>query len=100
MTVKALGRVAYFASYVVKTVDKAKRDQYREDKEAEFKAATEAIKLRYEHEAQAENADVKALAEAQTKELEALSKDFEVLKAQLDQLIKLSLMNETARWSS
>jgi DNA-directed RNA polymerase subunit beta' len=95
MTVKALERVAYFASYVVKTVDKAKRDQYREDKEAEFKAATEAIKLRYEHEAQAENADVKALAEAQTKELEALSKDFEVLKAQLDQLIKLSLMNET-----
>ncbi|HSX31152.1 MAG TPA: DNA-directed RNA polymerase subunit beta' [Candidatus Saccharimonadales bacterium] len=95
MTVKALERVAYFASYIVKTVDVAKRDAYRADKEAEFKAATEAIKLRYEHEAKADDADVKALAEAQTKELEELTKDFEALKAQLDSLVRLSLMNET-----
>ena len=40
------------------------------DKEAEFAAAKEAIKLRYEKEAEAEDANVKALAEAQTKELE------------------------------
>src|SRR4051812_42903049 len=86
ITVKNLERVAYFASYVVKTVDVAKRDAYRADKEAEFKAANEAIKLRYEHEAKAEDADVKALAEAQTKELEQLNKDFEQLKNQLDSL--------------
>jgi DNA-directed RNA polymerase subunit beta' len=95
MTVKSLERVAYFASYVVKSVDVEKRDQYRADKEAEFKAANEAIKIRYENEAKAENADVKALAEAQTKELEELAKDFDVLKAQLDSMVKLSLMNET-----
>ncbi|HSX05196.1 MAG TPA: DNA-directed RNA polymerase subunit beta' [Candidatus Saccharimonadales bacterium] len=95
MTVKALERIAYFASYIVKTVDEAKRDQYRADKEAEFKAATEAIKLRYENEAKADGANVKALAEAQTKELEELTKDFETLKAQLDSLVKLNLMNET-----
>jgi len=95
MTVKSLERVAYFASYVVKSVDVEKRDQYRADKEAEFKAANEAIKLRYEHDAKAENADVKALAEAQTKELEELAKDFDLLKSQLDSLVKLSLMNET-----
>ncbi len=95
MTVKALERVAYFASYIVKSVDVAKRDAYRADKEAEFKAATEAIKLRYEHEAKAESADVKALAEAQTKELEELTKGFDLLKSQLDMLVKLNLMNET-----
>ena len=95
LTVKSLERVAYFASYIVKSVDAAKRDQYRADKEAEFKAANEAIKLRYEHEAKADNADVKALAEAQTKELEELAKDFEILKAQLDSMVKLALMNET-----
>ena len=95
MTVKGLERVAYFASYIVKSVDVEKRDQYRADKEAEFKAANEAIRLRYEKDAEAEGADVKALAEAQTKELEELAKDFDVLKAQLDSLVKLNLMNET-----
>src|SRR3954467_10470918 len=48
MTVKSLERVAYFASYVVKSVDIEKRDAYRADKEAEFKAANEAIKIRFE----------------------------------------------------
>ncbi len=95
MTVKNLERVAYFASYVIKSVDKAVRDQYRTDKEAEWQAGQQAIKIRYEKEAEAENADVKALAEAQTKELEDLAKDWEVLKAQLDGLVKCSLIGET-----
>src|SRR5690349_3991758 len=95
VTVKNLERVAYFASYIVKSVDTARRDQYREDKEAEWKAAQEAIKIRFENEAKAENADVKALAEAQTKELEELTKDYETLKAQLDSMAKLGLMSET-----
>ena len=94
MTVKNLERVAYFASYVVKSVDTAKRDQYRADKEAEFKAAQDAIKLRYEAEAKKEDANVKALAEAQTKEIEELNKDWDQLKSQLDSLVRLSLMNE------
>src|ERR1700727_795211 len=51
MTVKNLERIAYFASYVIKNVDVPKRDKLLADKEAEFTAATEAIKLRYEHEA-------------------------------------------------
>ncbi len=71
MTVKNLERVAYFASYIIKSVDAEKRDQLLADKEAEFAAAKEAIKLRYEKEAKAEDANVKALAEAQTKETEA-----------------------------
>jgi DNA-directed RNA polymerase subunit beta' len=95
MTVKSLERIAYFASYVVKSVDEAARDQYRADKEAEWQAGQQAIKLRYEKEAEAEGADVKALAEAQTKELEQLDKDWELLRGQLDSLVKLGLMNET-----
>jgi DNA-directed RNA polymerase subunit beta' len=95
MTVKSLERVAYFAAYIVKKVDEARRDAYRADKEAEWQAAQQAIKLRYEKEAEAEGADVKALAEAQTKELEQLDKDWEVLRGQLDSLVKLGLMNET-----
>ncbi len=95
MTVKSLERVAYFAAYIVKSVNEAARDKYRADKEAEWQAAQQAIKLRYQKEAEAEGADVKALAEAQTKELEQLDKDWDLLKSQLDSLVKLSLMNET-----
>src|SRR5487761_1699388 len=72
MTVKNLERVAYFASYIIKSVDTAKRDQVLADKEAELAAAKEAITLRYEKMAQEDGADIKALAEARTKELEEL----------------------------
>lgn len=95
LTVKNLERVAYFASYIVKSVDEAKRDQYRADKEAEYKAAQDAIKLRYEAEAKKEDANVKALAEMQTKEIEEVTAAFETLKNQLDGLVKLGLMSET-----
>jgi DNA-directed RNA polymerase subunit beta' len=95
LTVKNLERVAYFASYVIKYVDTVKRDQLLADKEAEFAAAKEAIKLRFENEAKAENANVKALAEMQTKELEEVSQEFETFKTQLTSLEKLHLLNET-----
>lgn len=95
LTVKNLERVAYFASYIIKTVDIAKRDQLLTDKEAEFNAGKEAIKLRYEKEAEAEDANVKALAEAQTKETEELSEEFDLFKSQLTSLNPLALINET-----
>jgi DNA-directed RNA polymerase subunit beta' len=95
MTVKNLERIAYFASYVIKSVDTEKRDQLLADKEAEFAAAKEAIKARYEAEAKAENANVKALAEMQTKELDEVTKEYEQLKEQLSALEKLNLISET-----
>lgn len=94
VTVKNLERVAYFASYIVKKVDAVKRDKLRADKEAEFAAAKEAIKHRYESEAKAEDANIKALAEMQTKELDEVDKDFEMFKAQLDTLERLHLISE------
>ena len=95
LTVKNLERVSYFASYIIKSVDVEKRDQMLSDKEAEFAAAQEAIKLRFENEAAAEGANVKALAEMQTKELEEVNEDYAELKDQLNSLVKLSLISET-----
>jgi DNA-directed RNA polymerase subunit beta' len=94
VTVKNLERVAYFASYIIKYVNEAKRDQKRLDREAEFAAAREAIKLRFEREAEAPEANLKALAEAQTKELNDLEKDWETFKTQVDGLEKLRLISE------
>jgi DNA-directed RNA polymerase subunit beta' len=95
MTVKSLERVAYFASYIVKSVNTDARDQIRADREAEYKAAEEAIKLRYEKEAEAEGADVRALSEARNKELEDLGAEQETFKTQIDSLEKLRLLSET-----
>jgi DNA-directed RNA polymerase subunit beta' len=94
ITVKNLERVAYFASYIIKNVDTDKLEKLRTDKEAEFAAAKEAIKARYEKEAESADANVKALAEMQTKEVAELEKEFEILKAQLDGLEKLRLIGE------
>ncbi len=94
MTVKNLERVAYFASYIIKSVDADKRDEMLTNKEAEFAAAQEAIKARYEAEAAKEDANVKTLAEMQTKELEEVTRDFETLKEQLVALVKLNLISE------
>ncbi|MBI3624306.1 DNA-directed RNA polymerase subunit beta' [Candidatus Saccharibacteria bacterium] len=95
MTVKNLERVAYFASYIIKSVDADKRSSLLADKEAAFAAAKEAIHAGYEKAAKAEGADVKALVVTQTKELEELTKEFEVLKNLFAGLEKLLLINET-----
>ncbi len=96
MTVKSLERVTYFANYIIKSVDTAKRDQIAADKEAEFNAAKEAIRLRNEEEAKkADPGQVKEIAERQTKELEELTKDYEQTKSQLDVLQKYNLIGET-----
>ncbi len=95
MTVKNLERVAYFATYVIKSVDVEKRDQLLNDLGAEAEAAKTAITKRYEEEAKAENADIKKLAEAQTKELEETGLHYAQRKEQLDSLAKFHLINET-----
>lgn len=94
VTVKNLERVAYFASYIIKKVKTEARDQLRTDKEAEFAAAREAIRLRYEKEAEGANVNLKAVAEAQTKEMNELDKEFETFKSQIDGLEKLRLISE------
>jgi len=94
ITVRNLERIAYFATYVILGVNTEKRDQMLADLEAETEAGKIAIKMRYENEAGAEGADVKALAEAQSKEVEELDSNFIVRKSQLESLQKNALLNE------
>ncbi len=94
MTVRNLERVAYFASYVVLAVDSEKQEQFLADLEAETEAARAAIKMRYERDAEAEGADVKQLAEAQSREVEELNANYNTKKSQLDSLVKGSIMSE------
>src|SRR6185503_2256380 len=47
MTVKNLERVAYFASYIIMSVETEKRDQIKADRQAEYTAAEQAINHRY-----------------------------------------------------
>lgn len=94
ITVRNLERIAYFATHVVLNVDTEKRDQFLADLEAETEAARAAIKIRYEREAEAENADVKALAEQQSKEVEELNEDYITKKTQLESFVKGALITE------
>lgn len=95
ITVRNLERIAYFASYVILKVDEEKRDQMLADLEAETEAGRAAIKIRYEREAGAEGADIKALAEAQSKEYEDLEEQYNAKKTQLESLQKHALISDT-----
>ena len=92
--VRALERVAYFASYVITHVDVEKRDQLLADAEAELEAGKMAIKIRFEKAAEDETADVKALATEQTRELDELTDAYVLKKSQLDSLVKSALISE------
>lgn len=95
ITVKNLERVVYFASFLVIDVDEEKKSQLLADAQAELEAAKAAIKNRFEEAAKEENADVKALAEGQSKEIDDSTEDFLLKKQQLDSLAKGSLISET-----
>jgi DNA-directed RNA polymerase subunit beta' len=95
--VKSLEKIAYFASYVILDVDEEKRDQFMNDLEAETEAGRAAIKIRYEKEldSKAEGIDIKALAEARSKEIEELNETYIAKKAQLEGLVKTSMISES-----
>ncbi len=94
VTVRNLERIAYFATYVVLSVDEEARAKFLADLEAETDAGRVAIKMRYEKEAEAEGADVKNLAEAQTRELGELEENYTLKKTQLESLAKSALISE------
>jgi len=95
MTVKNLERVAYFASYVIISVDGERRDKIAADKETEFVAADVSIKARYEKEAEKEGVNIKELAEVHSRELEELAKQIELFHSQIEGLEKFRLLSET-----
>lgn len=95
LTVRNIERVAYFASYIVKSVEVEKRDQMLSDAEAEYETAKLAIKARAEKAAEAEGADVKAIAVQHSKELDEATETFMQRKSQLESLVKAQLLSET-----
>jgi len=94
ITVRNLERIAYFATYVILKSDVETRDKILADLEAETEAGKMAIKMRFEKEAEVETADVKSLAEQQTRELEELSESYTLKKTQLESLAQNALLSE------
>ena len=95
ITVRNLERIAYFATYVILNADEEKRDQMLADLEAETEAGRAAIKIRYEKAAEEDGADVKKLAEEQSREVEDLNDSYQLKKSQLESLQKGALLSET-----
>ena len=94
ITVKNIEKVVYFATYLITDAKTDEIAKTLESLENQTNAARDAIKLRYEKESKADGADVKALAEAQTKELEELEADFATRKAMLDSFKKGGVITE------
>ena len=94
ITVKNIEKVTYFAAYVIIDADKEAIDKRLEDLEATTDAARQAIAARYAEESKADGADVKALAEAQTKELEELEANYAHEKSILTGFTKGAVISE------
>ena len=94
LTVKNIEKIVYFASYLITDADEEKIEQVRTDLDAQTEAARQAIKLRYKEAAKDKNADKKALADAEAKELEELEADYETKKEILSGLKKGGVISE------
>lgn len=94
LTVKNIEKVVYFASYIIIDVKTEEVEAKLTDLEGVHEAALAAIKMRYEQESTQEGADVKALAEAQTKEIEEQTEDYQSRKATLTSFIKGAIIGE------
>jgi DNA-directed RNA polymerase subunit beta' len=95
MSIRDLERVVYFASYVVTEVDDERRKQAITDLEADYKNRRAEATKNYEKQAAAKDADVKAIATAQTTELNDLEASFTNAKAELEGLTRLQLLAES-----
>lgn len=94
LTVKNIEKVVYFASYLIVGAKDDEIAQRLTDLEATTVAAREAIKMRYEQLAGQEGADLKALAEEQAKESEALESDYNARKNALEKMQKGAVIGE------
>lgn len=94
ITVKNIEKVVYFATYLIIDAKTDKILKTLESLEGQTSAGRDAIRLRYEKESKAEGADVKALAEAQTKELADLEADYVAKKSLLESFRKGGTITE------
>ena len=94
LTVKNIEKVIYFATYLITSAKDEEIDKVLDDLEAQTEAARLAIAARYDKESAVEGADVHALAEARSKELEELNSDFVKRKTLLESFHKGSVITE------
>ena len=94
ITVKNIEKVTYFASYIIIDADTEAIDKRLEDLETQTDVARQAIQARYAQESKADGADVKALAEAQTKELDELEENYRNEKTILTGFKKGAVISE------
>ncbi len=94
MTVKNIEKVAYFATYLITDVKADEIAKTLEALESQTMASREAIKIRYEKEAKAEGANVKALADEQAKEIQELDEDYLARKSALESFKKGGVITE------
>ena len=94
VTVKNIERVVYFATYLITDTKADEIKKVLDNLENQTMAARKAIKIRYEKEAKAKDANVKALAEAQTKELAELDEDYTSRRSILESFKKGGTITE------
>ncbi len=92
ITVKNIEKVVYFATYLITEAKDEEIAKTLESLENQTIAAREAIRLRYEKESK--DGDVKALAEAETKELAELESDYQAKKSMLESFKKGGTITE------
>ncbi|MBR5046344.1 DNA-directed RNA polymerase subunit beta' [Candidatus Saccharibacteria bacterium] len=94
ITVKNIEKVVYFATYLITDAKTDEIQKTLESLESQTVAARSAIEIRYKQAAEAEGADVNALAEERNKELEELESDFQSRKALLESFRKGNVITE------
>ncbi len=94
MTVKNIEKVVYFATYLITDAKTDEIAKVLNSLEEQTNASRDAIKLRYENEAKAEGADAKALAEAQSKEMQELEEEYTQKKSMLESFKKGGVITE------
>ncbi|MBR2640923.1 DNA-directed RNA polymerase subunit beta' [Candidatus Saccharibacteria bacterium] len=94
ITVKNIEKVVYFATYLIVDADTKKIESMLDNLEAQTNAARDAIKIRFEKAAKEKDANVKALAEEQTKELDELQADYLYRKTTLESFKKGGVITE------
>lgn len=94
VTVKNLEKVVYFATYLMTDVKTEEVAATLEALEKQTMAGREAIEARFQKAAEEDGANVQALAEERTKELEDLEADFRMRKSYLESFKKGGVITE------
>ncbi len=94
MTVKSLEKIVYFAAYVILGVDEEARDNLLSQLETEIEADKAKLNQKYEALMAEEGADVKALANQRSQEVDELTEEYLRNKATLESLTRHALISE------